>query len=266
MTTIELVRKLERAEAEVSLRTVNVCRDRGADARVRSALGGWALDFGPGSPLSQVLYAGMESAVTEEELAGVEWAFTARGVATTISLCPFAHPSLVAMLGKRDYRITHFEHTLIRWLCESDQAPGHNGIRIARREDWTACTDVLCDAFFPDGGVPDSVRGLFELLFGAKGTEMFLATRDNAIAACGGVHIAGDVAVLAGDGTALPFRGRGLQNDLIRTRCDYARAQGCALAMSCTAPDTSSQRNYERQGFRIAYTKALLTKEPRPPE
>jgi GNAT superfamily N-acetyltransferase len=261
MTTIELVRKLERAEAEVSLRAANVCKDHGADMRVRPALGGWAIDFGPGSPLSQVLFAGMEGEVSEEELADVESAFFARDVSTTVSLCPFAHASLVRILGKRGYRITHFEHTMMRVLSDADAAAAPvPGVRLAERADWPACTDVVCNAFFPEGDAPDSVRNLFELLFGAEGAGVFLAVRDNTIAACAGVTVTGDVAVLAGDGTTKPFRGVGLQSELIRARCAFARRQGCELATSSTAPGSTSQRNYERMGFRVAYTKALLTK------
>ncbi|MEP7364238.1 MAG: GNAT family N-acetyltransferase [Acidobacteriota bacterium] len=266
MTTIELVRKLERAEADVSLRAAKVCKEHGADMRVRPALGGWAIDFGPGSPLSQVLFAGMEGEVTEEELGEVESAFFARDVATTISLCPYADASLVKILGKRGYRITHFEHTMLRGLDDSDAVVAAPGVRQARREDWTACTDVVCNAFFPEGDAPDSVRNLFEVLFGAEGAGVFLAMQESTIAACAGVTVTGEVAVLAGDGTVPRFRGLGLQNELIRTRCGFARQQGCGLAMSSTVPGSSSQRNYERQGFRVAYTKALLTKEPGTPK
>lgn len=266
MTTIELVRRLERAEAEVSLRTAEVCRARGADMRVRRALGGWAIDFGPGSPLSQVLFAGMDGEVEEREFADVEGAFFARDVAAAISLCPYADPSLVRILGKRGYRISHFEHTMLRELSGDALEQPAPHVRLAAKADWPACTDVVCGAFFPDGDAPASVRGLFELLYDAEGAAVFLATRGGVVAACGGATIAGEVAVLAGDGTLKGFRGTGLQNALIRARCEYARRQGCELAMSSTVPGSTSQRNYERQGFRVAYTKALLTKDPGAPE
>jgi len=34
-----------------------------------------------------------------------------------------------------------------------------------------------------------------------------------------------------------------------------AESQGCDLAMMCAQPGSASQRNAERQGFRIAYTR-----------
>jgi hypothetical protein len=49
-----------------------------------------------------------------------------------------------------------------------------------------------------------------------------------------------------------------VQSALIAARLAAATAAGCHLAMACTAPGTASQRNYERAGFRVAYTKAML--------
>ncbi|MCX6621649.1 MAG: hypothetical protein NTY38_11355 [Acidobacteria bacterium] len=36
---------------------------------------------------------------------------------------------------------------------------------------------------------------------------------------------------------------------------NYAASAGCDLAMMCAEPGSVSQRNAERQGFRIAYTR-----------
>lgn len=260
MTTLEFVRRLERAEAEVSLRCAEGCRAAGGDVRVERALGGWAIDFGPGSPLSQILHAGMDGAVAEAEFAEVERRFFSRGIASTVSLCPFADPTLIEILGRRGYRVSHFEHTLSRPLEPLPAAPPH--IRLAAHEDWSACGEVLTQAFFPDGGEPPGLRDLFETMFRIEGACAWLAEEAGSIASCGGLTLAGKTAVLAGDGTRPVFRGRGYQNELIAARCAHALTVGASLAMSCTVPGSSSQRNYERQGFRIAYTKALLVKEP----
>jgi hypothetical protein len=36
-------------------------------------------------------------------------------------------------------------------------------------------------------------------------------------------------------------------------------AEGCDLAGASVAPGSVSQRNYERLGFQVAYTKAMVT-------
>jgi len=60
---------------------------------------------------------------------------------------------------------------------------------------------------------------------------------------------------LAGASTDPPFRGRGAQNALLAIRLRYAMSLGCDLAMMGALPGSASQRNAERQGFRIAYTR-----------
>ena len=37
-------------------------------------------------------------------------------------------------------------------------------------------------------------------------------------------------------------------------------AEGCDLATAATLPGSVSQRNYERHGFRVAYTRATLVR------
>ena len=50
-------------------------------------------------------------------------------------------------------------------------------------------------------------------------------------------------------------RRRGAQAALLHARLAFAAEQGCDLAMMGAAPGSASQRNAERQGFRIAYTR-----------
>jgi hypothetical protein len=63
------------------------------------------------------------------------------------------------------------------------------------------------------------------------------------------------VALLAGASTVPEARKQGAQLALLDSRLSYAAENGCDLAMMCTLPGTASQRNAERQGFRIAYTR-----------
>ncbi len=44
-------------------------------------------------------------------------------------------------------------------------------------------------------------------------------------------------------------------------RLDYAAAAGCQLATMGALPGSTSQRNAERLGFRVAYTKLVLVRE-----
>ena len=51
------------------------------------------------------------------------------------------------------------------------------------------------------------------------------------------------------------MRRRGLQAALLRERMRYALEHGCDLAMMVAEAGSQSQRNAERTGFRVAYTR-----------
>jgi len=256
VTGAEWAQRLERAETLAALASAKTGR-----AETWEALGGWALNFGPGSPLSQVLSAGMNGPVTEEELAELEERFARDGAALTISLCPYADVSLVGLLGKRDYRISHFEHTLARTI---DERPAANGlpfeVRPVREEEFDTATDVLCDAFFPGMKAPPELRELFPILWRAEGAYAFAAVENGAMGSCG-LMMTNEGAVLAGDGTRESSRRRGMQSALIAARVRHAFDLGFRWATCSTAPGTASQRNYERAGFRVMYTKAMMAKQ-----
>jgi len=67
--------------------------------------------------------------------------------------------------------------------------------------------------------------------------------------------------LLAGAATVPELRRRGLQNALLQARLRYAWERGCELSMMVTEAGSNSQRNAERQGFRIAYTRIKWRRE-----
>jgi hypothetical protein len=83
----------------------------------------------------------------------------------------------------------------------------------------------------------------------------FLAELHGQPIASGSMSICEGVALLAGASTVPEARKQGAQLALLDSRLSYAAENGCDLAMMCTLPGTASQRNAERQGFRIAYTR-----------
>ena len=72
------------------------------------------------------------------------------------------------------------------------------------------------------------------------------------------MYIHGGVAEFGGASTRPAFRRRGVQTALLHARMDAAREAGCDLALVVTAPGEESQRNVERAGFRLAYTKVVV--------
>jgi GNAT superfamily N-acetyltransferase len=63
------------------------------------------------------------------------------------------------------------------------------------------------------------------------------------------------VALLGGSATVPELRRRGLQAALLDERMCYAFEHGCDVAMMVAEAGSNSQRNAERKGFRVAYTR-----------
>ena len=88
-----------------------------------------------------------------------------------------------------------------------------------------------------------------------QNTVSFLAELSGRPVATGAMSLCGGVALLAGASTIPEARKQGAQLALLDSRLHYAAEHGCDIAMMCALPGSASQRNAERQGFRIAYTR-----------
>ena len=83
----------------------------------------------------------------------------------------------------------------------------------------------------------------------------FLAELDGKPGAAGVLCLNEGVALFGGASTVPEMRRRGLQSALLQARMRYAAEDRCDLAMMVTEAGSQSQRNAERTGFRIAYTR-----------
>ncbi|MEI9813544.1 MAG: hypothetical protein WDO18_13260 [Acidobacteriota bacterium] len=83
----------------------------------------------------------------------------------------------------------------------------------------------------------------------------FLADLAGMPGAAGSLWIHGGIGLLAGSATITQMRRKGLHAALLAERLRYAAANGCDLAMMVAEAGSESQRNAERKGFRIAYTR-----------
>jgi len=104
-------------------------------------------------------------------------------------------------------------------------------------------------------GFSDLIMDLFYVSAKRSLGLSFVAEIEGQAIAAGSMLIYEGVALLAGASTIPEGRRQGAQLALLESRLNYAVEAGCDLAMMCAAPGSSSQRNAERQGFRIAYTR-----------
>jgi GNAT superfamily N-acetyltransferase len=99
------------------------------------------------------------------------------------------------------------------------------------------------------------MRDLGRVSASSEGNTVFFAEIDGKPVGTGALAMHDGVAILAGASTVPEARKQGAQRALLEARLRHAALHGCDLAMMGAAPGSASQRNAERQGFRIAYTR-----------
>ncbi len=262
VTDLALSRRLERAEAKASAAYVE------SRARVMPALGAEWRDFdgtyamfdGVGSPLSQTFGLGLFSPPTPDQLETIESFFADRGAEIFHEVSPLADPSLLQLLAERGYHPMELTSVMHLRLTSDRRASSRPQARelVVRRvepggEDVWAETASRGWSETPEAAA--FIREFGTVSARAQGTVCFVAEWDGYPIAAAAFAMHDGVALLAGASTDPPFRGRGAQAALLDTRLAHAASLGCELAMMGALPGSASQRNGERQGFRIAYTR-----------
>jgi GNAT superfamily N-acetyltransferase len=227
--------------------------------------GGYAVFMGVGSPLSQVQGVGLFGPVDDAELARREDFYRERGSPVLMELASLADASLLGLLGRRGYRAYEQTHLLVRPIGGREPS-AIGGSANDRKEEARATevqvapvrpgevvtwADAVLRCFFPDPAeLPGSLREGAIAMASIPAVSCWLARVDGRIAGGGALVFHEGLALICGDGTLPEFRSQGVQTALLRARLDRAHRSGCDLAVICTQPGSSSQRNAERQGFR----------------
>jgi GNAT superfamily N-acetyltransferase len=262
---LALSRRLEAAEgyacAQFALARRRLFTESGSEA-IRIA-GADVVYDGPDSPTTQTFGLGMLEDATAEALDAIEAFFAARSSTIQHEVSPFAGAATLQLLTARGYRPIEISSVLYRDLSECApepalSAPASQGIQVRtiHPEESQLWTEINARGWTHDHPeFEDFMRVVGNLLTAREGSACFLAEIEGAPAAAGALSIHQGVALLAGAATVPEHRRRGLQSALLEARLRYARAQGCDLAMMVTEPGSNSQRNAQRQGFLIAYTR-----------
>lgn len=257
---IELARRLERTEAHGNIEFIEARQkafpDRGAEWI--EVAGTRAMFDGIGSPLSQTFGLGVFEPITAEQLGEIEEFFRSRGAEVFHEVCPLADGSAFQLLGERHYQPVEFSNVLYRPIDPELRldAPRNEAIkvRLVGKDEMDVWAQTALEGWSEFAEVADFMRELNQVF--AQSTSLtFLAELDQRPIGTGALTIAGDVALLAGASTVPSARRQGTQNALLEERLRYAATHGCTVAMMVTLPGSGSQRNSERHGFRIAYTR-----------
>ena len=252
-----LARRLEAAEAA----NARGCTAVHPEAAVLEVAGGCAVFAGADSPLTNAVGIGLNGRVSEAELDALEAFFRCRGAHVAIDLCPLADSGLVEALGRRGYCGTEFNNVLVKRLSGVEIAFTPR-VRRALPDEADLWSYTAGRGFFEQSNVTAEEMDVGRAIFAMPGVMCYLASVENGEPAGGAASaIYSALATLFADSTVTAFRRLGLHRELIAARLNEALAQGCDLATASTQPGTASQRNYERMGFEVVYTKVTLVRE-----
>ena len=200
----------------------------------KNIAGTYVMYDGVKSPLTQTFGLGISQAVTENELIEIEDFYKQFQAPVFHEVSPLVDAGTIKLLNQRGYQPIEFTNVMFRPLQTNENILGkHNEkikIRIIQDDEqdlWANRTNIIS----------------------------FLAELEDKVIATGALSICNKVALLAGASTIPSARKQGAQLALLNARLNYAAKADCDIAMMCALAGSASQKNAERHGFRIAYTR-----------
>lgn len=258
----DLARKLERTEAKsnASFIEARAAMFPASGAEWIEAAGAYAMFDGAESPLTQTFGLGIFEEATDEILEKIEAFFKTRNAPVLHEVSPLADISLINLLNERGYQPLELTSVMFQPLEAGNQSNLSHHSKIKTRIIETGEEELW--ARTSASGWVTEMPEYFDYMYefgrvGARcaGAKSFLAEIENQPIAAGALFIFDDTALLAGASTIPEFRGQGAQTALLAARLKFAAENGCRIAMMDALPGSQSQRNAEKNNFRIAYTR-----------
>lgn len=266
---LDLARRLERLEATASARFIEARSRISPDSGARwiEVAGAYAMFDGPASPITQTFGLGLFAEPTPADLDRLEAFFQERGAPVCHEVSPLAGLPLADLLSSRGYKPLEFTSVMYQPLTPAADPPAPVDPRLQTRlilggeeEIWS---QISARGWSEHLEWIEFLLSLGRVTASADGSLCFFAHLDGEPVATAVLICHSGVAYLAGASTVPEARRQGAQRALLEARMNMAASQGCDLVMMCAQPGSASQRNAERQGFRIAYTRIKWKLAPR---
>lgn len=252
MPQVMYARLFQKTRPEIGAAEVEIC-------------GGHMIFAGLGSPIGRATGVGLDRALTADDVDHIEEFYRAHKAPSQVDLCPMHDAAVFELFKDRGYAIAELNNVLFRKLNAVEKFPPPPAgceIRPSQLDEAETAGAIVESAFFPDGA-PEAYRGLIAPFYQIEGALPFVASVEGKLVACGTGLVIPEhkVFALCGAGTLADYRGRGLQTALLHARVAAAVQAGCEYAVVVTQGGTTSQRNAERLGFRVAYSKLTVVKQ-----
>jgi hypothetical protein len=227
--------------------------------------GAFTVFDGANSPITQTFGLGLFQDLNGTVLDEIERFFLDRGSPVQHEVSPFVGADALDLLCRRNYRPIELSSVLFQPIADAleshaersadTKASGVTVRRIEREEAglWSKISTRGWSHDYPE--LAEIMQELSVITAAREQTICFLAEVDGQPGAAGVLCIHEGIAVFGGAATVPELRKRGLQTALLAARMRYAFTAGCDLAMVVALPGSESQRNAERAGFQVAYTR-----------
>ncbi len=257
-----LARRLERTEARSNIAFVKARAEMFPESGAHwiEVAGAYAMFDGVESPCTQTFGLGVFEEATDAVLEKLEVFFKERGAPVFHEVSPLADVSVLTLLSKRGYQ--PFELSSVMYLPLTGELNLDLSLnpqietRIAGAGEEKLWARTSANGWATEAeGLAESIFEFGQISARCEGGFPFIAELEGEAISTGMLFIHEDTALLAGASTVFEGRKKGAQTALLDARLRFASERGCTIAMMGAAPGSQSQRNAEKNNFRIAYTR-----------
>lgn len=257
----DLSQKLERTEARANADFIETRAqlEPSSGATWIEVAGAYAMFDGPESPCTQTFGLGMFDEINGDHLEELEAFFLTRGAPVFHEVSPMADPALLPLLSSRGYSPIELTSVMYRELDVLNlPSPKNTNVttRVTTEDEadlWARTSAAGWSTVME--GLGDFMLGFGQVSARCNGAYPYLAEMDGKAISTGMLFIYEDACILAGASTIPEARNQGAQNALLAARLKFAAERGCKLAIMGAAPGSQSQKNAQKNGFNIAYTR-----------
>lgn len=259
LSDLGLSRRLERAEGNACIQFAEARRRLFPDSGAEwiECAGAYAVFDGIDSPVTQTFGLGIFEELSAASLDVIERFFLDRGAPVLHEVSPLAGVAALDLLCARNYRPIEISSVLYQPVEKPiGEDHDHIKVRVIGPEEVQLWTDISARGWTSEHPEFTDFFLQFSKISSARWQSVyFLAELDGKPGAAGVLSMHDGVALFGGSSTIPELRRRGLQSALLQARMRYAFDHGCDLAAMAAGAGSDSQRNAERKGFRIAYTR-----------
>lgn len=257
-----LARRLERIEAAAHISTIEASQNMisGYDGEWLELYSTFLLYDNRNSPLNRCFGLGLFDPITMEEMIKLERFYRKRDTSINLEVSSLVDDALLPLLTELEYVPVYHTNIFYCYLdhqVKSETIP--QSVYKARTIDEQE-GDIWSDTFSKGFEGANEKLNSFIQSYGniatrSLGHKCFIVREQGRAIASGSLFIKDGVAFIMNSSTLTSDRSSGAHLALHSARLEYAKIHGCDLAMICTIPGSVSQRNAERFGFNLAYTR-----------